>query len=97
MSASLEILIAVWQAAPPERREAMIEAGQGTATNASDAAPTVSRALTFPKAAEKSGFSVMTLRREMEAKRLRIVRPYGRGKPRILEADLIRWIEGGAA
>lgn len=79
--------------ATPDARRKAIDALLGNANVPPPAPPALDRALTLKAAARAAGFSVMTIRRAIVAGTMNVVWPTGI-RPRILESELRRWIEG---
>ncbi len=88
---TLDDLFSCWQKADTEHRAAAFAALQGAKTAAGPG-----RALNLTAAAQVAGVSRCTIWRAIKAGALKADPLFHGGRPRVIEAELNRWLTGGA-
>ena len=96
---TLEMLVAAWTPAPTSRRIAALHVLEGRdppKAVASHERTVPDTSHTIRAAAKVANYSAMTLHRAIRAGTLNVVRPTG-GRPRVLQSELARWMQGRGA
>ncbi len=87
---TLDDLVTRWQTAPADRRAAALAALSGEKAD-----PAPGKALNLSAAAKQAGVSRSTIFRAICAGALKAAPLFHGGRPRVIEAELNRWLAAG--